>query len=161
MTQQSNILTTREQIADKNGYVTRSWWRFFNSLKDAAANGITSFIIGPNSFLTPGTITNGATITAASIADQTLLGNSSGAPAAASPQQVGGSLSLAAGTLGIAPIAGGTLLGNSGSADAVPGAVAVGDGLLLTAGVLSASSSGGGGMPIGLAAAETVAYWGM
>lgn len=157
MAQNPNILSPREALVDNKGVVTRSWWRFFNALGQNSGTLAQGVTIAPNSVITPGTINAGSTVTPADIPKDTLLGNSTGGDAPASPQQIGPSLELNNGKLAVASIPGGTLSGNGGIGPAPPGAIIVSTGLSLSGNMLTAVPTPGGAP--NLALVEALAYW--
>src|SRR5579859_601672 len=152
-------------INPEGNRITRTWYRVLQALTKNSGQLAQPIVVKSNSFFVSGDINSGGTLEPATIPSGTLLGNSSGADAAASDQFVDPSLSFNNGTLSVAQQAADTLLGNPTGSTAVPQAIQIGAGLLLTPGspaTLSTQSSGGGGGSGGgpdLTAAQLLSWW--
>lgn len=132
-----------------------------NALSKLSGKLANPIVVPANSVFQSGSINSGDTLTPATMANGTLLGNSSGSDAAATPQTVDGTLSLDGDALGLAKQAPGTLLGNTGSVAAQPGAIGIGTGLTVTPGtppVLSVVPGGGSTTP-DLTGAQVLSWW--
>jgi hypothetical protein len=142
MAKQPQILSPREPLTDGQNNVTRSWFRFFNSLSGATGTVATPLVVKANAILNDATVSSGGTISSPDLPPSTLLGNGGAAAAQPGTVDVGLSLSLSGGTLDAAPLPPGTLSGNPGSEAAPPVAVTPGSGLALSAaGVLTATGN--------------------
>lgn len=160
------IPTPREHIGDleigadgkPTGKITatRSWWRFWSGVGAASGTLSQPVTVAPNFLFSAGTINTGSTLTPMDIPTGTLLGNSAGADAPASPQEIGPSLELNGGTLALAKLGPGKLFGNGGTADTIPGPIIVGGGLALAGGILTVDTSAG---IANVALVEAIAYW--
>lgn len=112
---------------------------------------VTSIAAGTGISASPDPITSAGTISLANIANNTLLGNSSGGAAAPTVQSVGSGLALSSDTLSVgtasitnamlANVATNTLKGRSTAGTGSPEDILVGSGLLLSGGVLSVTQS--------------------
>lgn len=144
MAQQPNILSPREPLSSKDGNVTRSWYRWFDSLSALAGKLLNPVVIAPNSIITPGDINSGSTVTLADSPAGTVLGNSQNVAAPPTPQVVDGSLTFTGGTLAAASLPPLTLSGNPTAVVATPEPVVLGDNLSFNGNTLNADVSSAG-----------------
>lgn len=133
------ILHIREPFLDAAGRVSRTWYRFLDSLTSGVGATSEPLVVQDNAILVGGTVSSGGTITSPDLPPSTLIGN--GDTIAAAPTTIGidPSLSLSGDILSIAPLPPRTLMGNSASELAPPGAIIVGSNLSLAGSVLSAT----------------------
>ena len=141
MANNPNILSIKEPVVDSRGFMTRTWYRFMDSLLNQSGSTASPLIVPQNTILNAGDFTSGGTITIAEQPPRTLLGNSGTVAAEPTAQVVDASLSFESGTLAAVSIPAGTLLGNSGTASAAAGAIALGTNLSLSGNTLNASTS--------------------
>lgn len=155
----SQIPQSREPILDGRGGLSRTWYRFLNSLGSASGVLAEPITVPNNSIFVSGTLNAGSSLEVAPFAPGTLLGN--GNTVAAAPEQVvvTGGLMLTAGGLSLAEIPANSLFGNlSPSNSAVPGAITIGVGFNIAGSVLNvASAQPGGGT---FATSVAIASWG-
>jgi hypothetical protein len=149
----------RDQIVDGQGYLTRTWYRFFLSISGQSGQLSAPVIVPQNDILVPGTINSGDTLQFVEIPAATFLGNSTNTEAQPAPNAVGAGLAFSGGTLSAEVLDPFSLSGNPTNADAPPVSIVVGTGLSLdNTGTLTATGGGGGSGGFPLAAA--VATWG-
>lgn len=136
---QPETLSPREPLTDKEGNITRSWWRFLNSKFAQVGTLAAPLVVKPSAFFNEATISAGGTIAAPDLAGQTLIGNPN--PTTGQPGTIAldPSLGFTGETLGLSEIPPQTLLGNPSGGTATPGAVPIGGNLILNAGTLIAT----------------------
>ena len=153
----------REPFTDRQGFITHTWYRLISSLTGNSGQLAQPIVVKPNSFFVSGPLDSGSTLEPNAIPSGTLLGNSSGEQADATPQETDTSLSLEGGVLGIAPIPAMSLLGNAGSVVAKPGEIMIGANLtILPTTPPTLAATGGGSGPPGstdLTAAQVLSWW--
>lgn len=155
------IPSPHEPFTNKDGVMTRTWYRVIAALTKNSGSLAQPILIPPNSFFVSGSIDSGGTLEPNTIASGSLLGNSSGSPAAASPQSVDSSLSLSGGILGLAKLAAFSLLGNPASVAATPSGLTIGAGLAVIHTVPPQLVATGGSSPGNpdLTAAQVLSWW--
>ena len=157
------VPTYKEPITDPKGVTSRTWYRYLIGLGKLSGKLAQSIVVMPNSFFVSGTLNSGDSLEPNAIPGGTLLGNSSGSLAEATPQEIDTSLSLEGGLLGIAPIAAMSLFGNAGSVVAKPSEIVIGANLtILPTTPPTLAASGGGSGPPGtsdLTSAQVLSWW--
>ncbi|HXJ61896.1 MAG TPA: hypothetical protein VNU68_35100 [Verrucomicrobiae bacterium] len=152
MADKPNILQPREPFLDGRGEpdrdgkikpetmgVSRGWWRYLNDITNLSGRLLNPLVIGANSFFNATSITDGGTLEPANSPSRTLLGNSQGTEAPATPQTVAPSLSFENGTLAAANLAARTLAGNPLGVAAPVSEIFVGENLSLDGNILNAT----------------------
>lgn len=141
--------------------ITRTWYRVLAALTKQSGQLSQSITVKENSvFTSTSSLNSGGTLEPVAIPSGSVLGNSSGSNAAASPQSVDSSLSLENGTLGLAKASPLSLLGNAGSVAATPvGNIAIGSGLTLVAGSPPTLEATGGSTTDTGDLAQVLSWW--
>ena len=125
MSQQPNILTAHEPMVDGQNRPTRTWWRFFDSIKNQSGTTATPLQVKQSLFLSETTVSSGGTISSPDLAPRTLIGNTDTVAASAEAVPIGASLSTASGSLDVQPVAGLSLYGNGGTIAATGSSIAI------------------------------------
>lgn len=153
------IPSPHEPFTNPQGVMTRTWYRVIAALTKNSGQLAEPILIKPNSFFVSGPLNSGGTLEPNAIASGSLLGNSSGVNAAATPQTIDSSLSLNDGRLAIAPLPAMTLLGNANGVAAIPSDIVIGSGLTVvptTPPQLVVTPVAGGN---DLTAAQVLSWW--
>lgn len=153
-----NIPTFNQVVLGANGLFVQSWYRYLVNLGNASGNTSNPLVVADNDIISPGTFTNGGTISVVASPAGTLLGNSTAAGAPPTPQKVDPSLFYESGTLSLPDLPPRTLWGNPTNVAAKPEPIEV-SGLFFVSNTLVAT--GGSDGTASLALVETVATWGM
>lgn len=139
MTTKPIILAPREQFTDREGNITRSWWRTLNTLFNQSGTLASPLVTKASAVLNAADLSSGGTISAPDMPAETLLGNASATAAQPGTVEVGSAFAFNNGTINLTTLAAGFLLGNGGSVASVPTDVAIGTNLTLSDGTLSVS----------------------
>ena len=153
-----SIPSPHEPFTNKEGVMTRTWYRVIAALTKNSGALAQPILVKPNSFFLSGDLNSGGTLEPATIPTGSLLGNSSGSAADATPQGIDTSLSLNGGKLGLARLAPISLLGNAGATEAIPSGLSIGPGFTIVGGnTLAVQAATPGGLD--LAGAQTLSWW--
>lgn len=157
MAVKSQLPQPREPILDGRGGLSRTWYRFLNTLGSASGLLESPITVPPNSIFAPAALNSGSSLTVAPFPPGTVLGNQNNVAAAPATVVVAGGLMLSASGLTLSKLPASSLLGNSDpTKDAVPGAITLGPGLSFSGNVLnvSATTTTSSTFPMAVAAAS-------
>lgn len=142
MAVKSQLPQPREPILDGRGGLSRTWYRFLNTLGQASGLLESPITVPPNSIFASGSLNSGSSLTVATFPPGTVLGNQNNVAAAPATVVVAGGLSLSTDGLTLSKLPANSLLGNSDPTKAaVPGTITLGPGLSFSGNVLNVSST--------------------
>jgi hypothetical protein len=142
MAVKSQIPQPREPILDGRGGLSRTWYRFLNTLGAASGMLAAPITVPNNSIFISGTLNSGSSLEVAPFPPGTLLGNENDVAAPPGTIVVTGGLMLSTDGLTLAELPVNSLLGNASQTKAaVPGAIKLGSGLSFSGNVLNVASA--------------------